>query len=200
MAGFLLRSLQELETSMGEPTAKWIVPLSDGNHVIEFDHGTATGRRVVKIDGKIIVHREWMFRLVGDEIVMLDDTKFIIRVDPIPGFKYSYTLFVNGKSFQNFIQSQSKILESWVTVIEENKYRIVLDKTTQEVWINGEQIEVQNEFIDGGAEILFVVDNQPAVIRCCNSESKIEGIKYTLYIDEEEVTDQGLLSPAVLDA
>lgn len=70
---------------MNDPTARWIVPLSDGNHVVEFEHGTASGRRVVMIDGQTFVHRDWMFRLVGDEEIMFGDTKFIIRVDPMPG-------------------------------------------------------------------------------------------------------------------
>lgn len=74
-----------MESSPDEPTAKWTVPLSDGNHVVEFEHGTATGRRVVKIDGNEIVHRDWMFRLVGDEVFMFNNTKFVIRVDPMPG-------------------------------------------------------------------------------------------------------------------
>ncbi|XP_063977822.1 fas apoptotic inhibitory molecule 1 isoform X2 [Diachasmimorpha longicaudata] len=195
MAGALLRSLQALEMTLNEPTARWIVPLSDGNHVVEFEHGTATGRRVVKIDGKTLVNREWMFRLVGDEVVMFGDTKFVIRVDPIPSLRYSYTLWVNGKSFKNFVQSQSKVLESWVTKIGENKYRIVLDKTTQAVWVNGEQIDVENEFIDGGAEMLFLLEGSPAVIRSCSSEQKGAGIKYILYVDGVEISEQNLLSP-----
>lgn len=166
--------------SIDEPTARWIVPLNDGNHVVEFEHGTATGKRVVKIDGQIIINREWMFRLVGDEDITFHDTKFTIRVDPVPGnfnllfifkryllfynllcvniaqivlidvfmglivgLKYSYTLWVNGKTFKSFIQSQSKVLESWVTNIKEKKYRIVLDKAAQTVWINGKQIDVE---------------------------------------------------------
>ncbi|XP_011310224.1 fas apoptotic inhibitory molecule 1 [Fopius arisanus] len=195
MAGALFRSLQALEMTLNEPTARWIVPLNDGNHVVEFEHGTATGRRVVKIDGKTMVHREWMFRLVGDEVVMFGDTKFVIRVDPIPGLRYSYTLWVNGKSFKNFVQSQSKVLESWVAKIGDNKYRIVLDKTTQAVWVNGEQIDVENEFIDGGAEMLFLLGGVPAVIRSCSSEQKGAGIKYILYVDGIEITEQNLLSP-----
>lgn len=74
-----------MESSANEPTAKWTVPLSDGNHVVEFEHGTATGRRIVKVDGEQIVHRDWMFRLVGDEVFMFNNTKFVIRVDPMPG-------------------------------------------------------------------------------------------------------------------
>ena len=82
---FYLRSLQALEMSGNEPTARWEIPLSDGSHVIEFEHGTATGKRVVRVDGKTLVHREWMFRLVGDEVIRLGKNKIVIRVDPIPG-------------------------------------------------------------------------------------------------------------------
>ncbi|XP_011494532.1 PREDICTED: fas apoptotic inhibitory molecule 1 isoform X2 [Ceratosolen solmsi marchali] len=141
MTNSLLRSLQALESFGSHPTARWEVPLSDGIHVIEFDHGTATGRRVVKIDGKLFVNREWMFRLVGDEVIKFKDVKFVIRVDPIPGLRYSYSLWVDGKSFKSFIQAQSKVLETWSTQIAQNEYRIILDKNTQNVWINGEQTE-----------------------------------------------------------
>ncbi|KAK0090341.1 hypothetical protein PV325_001115 [Microctonus aethiopoides] len=179
---------------MNDPTARWIVPLSDGNHVVEFEHGTASGRRVVMIDGQTFVHRDWMFRLVGDEEIMFGDTKFIIRVDPMPGLKYSYTLWVNGKSFTSFIQAQSKVLESWCTKIGDKKYRIVLDKVAQTVWVNGEQIDVENEFVDAGAEMLFMIDGQPAIIRSCSSEQKGVGINYILYVHGVEIAKQGLLT------
>jgi len=57
--------------------------------VVEFEHGTATGRRVVKIDGNNIVYRDWMFRLVGDEVFTFNNTKFVIRVEPMPGRAFS---------------------------------------------------------------------------------------------------------------
>ncbi|XP_043488732.1 fas apoptotic inhibitory molecule 1 [Polistes fuscatus] len=193
MANALLRSLHALESS-NEPTARWTVPLNDGNHVIEFEHGTATGRRIVKIDNEELVRREWMFRLVGDELFTFNGTKFVIRVDPIPGFKYSYTLWVNGKNYKNFVQSQSKILKSWVTKIGDNEYRILLDKQTQNVWINGELIDVENEFMDGGAEMLFTVSELPAVIRSSSSNQKEIGIDYILYIDDIEINEEGISS------
>ena len=31
----------------------WDVPLSDGIHRVEFQHGTATGKRVITIDGQV---------------------------------------------------------------------------------------------------------------------------------------------------
>ncbi|XP_011342132.1 fas apoptotic inhibitory molecule 1 isoform X2 [Ooceraea biroi] len=143
MAGILLRSLHNLESSPNEPTATWTVPLNDGNHVVEFEHGTATGRRVVKIDGNDIVHRDWMFRLVGDEIFTFNNTKFVIRVDPMPGLKYSYALWVNGKSYKQFVQSQSKILETWLAKVGDEEYRIVLDKQAHSVCVNGQEVEVE---------------------------------------------------------
>lgn len=85
------RNLHTLE-ALDEPTAKWNVPLNDGNHVIEFEHGTATGRRLVRIDGKEIFHRDWMFNLVGDEVFMFNGNKFVIRIDPIPG---KYIFYIN---------------------------------------------------------------------------------------------------------
>ncbi|KAI4500498.1 hypothetical protein M0802_004460 [Mischocyttarus mexicanus] len=197
MANALLRSLQALESS-NEPTARWTVPLNDGNHVIEFEHGTATGRRIVKIDDEELVRREWMFRLVGDELFTFNGTKFVIRVDPIPveGFVLSIRIRCGlmGKNYKNFVQSQSKILKSWLTKIGDNEYRILLDKQTQSVWINGELIDAENEFMDGGAEMLFSVSGLPAVIRSSSSNQKEIGIDYILYIDDIEINEEGISS------
>ncbi|KAK1122141.1 hypothetical protein K0M31_009369 [Melipona bicolor] len=192
MAAMLLKSLHTLE-SLDEPTAKWNVPLSDGNHVIEFEHGTATGRRLVRIDGKEIVHRDWMFHLVGDEIFSFNDNRFVIRINPIPGLKYSYSLWVNGKPYKNFVRSQSKILDSWLANVGNEEYRIVLDKQTQNVWVNGEQIETENEFTDDGAEILFSVGDLSAAIRTYSSGQRNIGIVYSLYIDEVEIEKEKFL-------
>ncbi|CAK9812780.1 Fas apoptotic inhibitory molecule 1 [Anthophora plagiata] len=192
MAAILLKSLHNLET-LDEPTAKWNVPLSDGNHTIEFEHGTATGRRLVKIDGKELIHRDWMFHLVGDEVFTFNDNKFTIRIDPISGLKYSYTLWVNGKSYKNFVQAQSKILATWLANVGNDEYRIILDKQTQNVWVNGEQIETENEFTDDGAEILFTVNDLPASIRTYSSGQKDIGIVYSLYINDVEIEKETLL-------
>lgn len=36
-----------------DTVAVWKLPLADGVHEIEFEHGTATGKRVVRLDGKV---------------------------------------------------------------------------------------------------------------------------------------------------
>ena len=38
---------------MSDLVAVWDVPLCDKVHKVEFEHGTTTGKRVLKIDGKV---------------------------------------------------------------------------------------------------------------------------------------------------
>ena len=38
---------------MGDLVAQWKVPLADKVHVIEFEHGTTTGKRIIRVDKKV---------------------------------------------------------------------------------------------------------------------------------------------------
>lgn len=51
-----------------------------------------------------------------------------IKVDPAPGFKYKYSLFVDGKPLDQFKQRQAKALRIWETTINETYYRVVLGR------------------------------------------------------------------------
>lgn len=35
--------------------AYWSVPLLDGVHTVEFEHGTTSGKRVLRVDGQVSV-------------------------------------------------------------------------------------------------------------------------------------------------
>lgn len=67
-------------TSSPDQVAHWEVPLSDGIHKIEFEHGTTTGKRVIRVDGNEIVRRDWMFKLVGNEMFEVGTAKCVIKV------------------------------------------------------------------------------------------------------------------------
>ena len=41
---------------MSDIVAQWEVSLSDGIHRIEFEHGTTSGKRVVRVDDKVSKH------------------------------------------------------------------------------------------------------------------------------------------------
>lgn len=55
-------------------------------------------------------------------------------------------------------------------------------------WFN-----LQYEFIDNGAEMMFIVGDLPAVIRSSSSTKEV-GLTYTLYVDDVEITEQNLES------
>lgn len=84
-------------------------------------------------------------------------------------------------------------METWLAKVKNEEYRIVLDKQTQNVWVNREQVETENEFTDDGAEILFSVGDIPATIRTYSSGQKDIGIIYSLYIDDIEIEKETLL-------
>lgn len=63
-----------------EVVARWRVPMHGQIYEIEFEHGTASGKRVLWIDKQEIFRRDWMFKLVGEDMFRLEDKRCIIRV------------------------------------------------------------------------------------------------------------------------
>ncbi|XP_062558759.1 fas apoptotic inhibitory molecule 1 [Armigeres subalbatus] len=166
-----------------EVVARWRVPLYGKIYEIEFEHGTASGKRVLWIDKQEIFRRDWMFKLVGEDMFKLDDKRCIIRVDPLPGFKYCYSLFVDGKSYKQFTESQAKALKTWEINLKDNFYRIVLEKNTLNIYVNGKLIEETGEFVDGGTETTFIEDGNRFVLSARTSGNKREGIVHSLAVN-----------------
>lgn len=71
-----------------------------------------------------------MFKLVGRETFPIGsaDIKATINIEAINGFVYEYTLEINGKNLQTFLDNRSKISKTWVLKLDGNDCRIVLGK------------------------------------------------------------------------
>ncbi len=71
-----------------------------------------------------------MVKLVGKETfpVGSTDTKATISIEAITGFSYEYTLEINGKSLQTFLDNRSKMSKTWMLKLGGADYRIVLGK------------------------------------------------------------------------
>ncbi|KAB0804788.1 hypothetical protein PPYR_01758 [Photinus pyralis] len=171
--------------------AYWSVPLNDGVYTIEFEHGTTTGRRVLRVNGEEILRREWMFKLVGNERFNIGKqaAKCELHVDPLPYFAFSYSLTVDGKSLEKFTEQQNKAMRSWGVLVEGERYRIVLEKQTLDVWLNGQKEEVEHVFTHDGSEINFQLGEAKASIRAVGAVKK-EGVIYQLYINDELHEDE----------
>ena len=50
---------------------------------------------------------------------------------------------VNGKSFKKFREIQSKILQTWILPIENELNRVVLEKDTLDIYVNGDKVEAE---------------------------------------------------------
>ncbi len=52
-----------------------------------------------------------MFKLVGTETVKVgkSNATCVVRIDPLGGFSYQYSLTVNGKPYKTFVEQQSKV-------------------------------------------------------------------------------------------
>ncbi|XP_052531806.1 fas apoptotic inhibitory molecule 1 isoform X1 [Tympanuchus pallidicinctus] len=176
---------------MTDLVAVWEVALSDGIHKIEFEHGTTSGKRVVYVDGKEEIRKEWMFKLVGKETftVGASKTRATINIDAVSGFAYEYTLEINGKSLKKYMENRSKTTNTWVLSLGGTDYRVVLEKDTMDVWCNGKKMETAGEFVEDGTETHFSVGDHSCYIKAVSSGKRKEGIIHTLIVDDREIPE-----------
>ncbi|CAH6777853.1 fas apoptotic inhibitory molecule 1 isoform X2 [Phodopus roborovskii] len=176
---------------MTDLVAVWDVALSDGVHKIEFEHGTTSGKRVVYVDGKEEIRKEWMFKLVGKETFCVGaaKTKATINIDAVSGFAYEYTLEIDGKSLKKYMENRSKTTNTWVLHLDGEDLRVVLEKDTMDVWCNGQKMETAGEFVDDGTETHFSVGNHACYIKAVSSGKRREGIIHTLIVDNREIPE-----------
>ncbi|XP_027750907.1 fas apoptotic inhibitory molecule 1 isoform X1 [Empidonax traillii] len=176
---------------MTDLVAVWEVALSDGVHKIEFEHGTTSGKRVVYVDGKEEIRKDWMFKLVGKETftVGATKTKAAINIDAVSGFAYEYTLEINGKSLKKYMENRLKTTNTWILNLDGTDYRIVLEKDTMDVWCNGEKMETAGEFVEDGTETHFTVADHSCCIKAVSSGKRKEGIIHTLIVNNREIPE-----------
>ncbi|CAH1772477.1 unnamed protein product [Owenia fusiformis] len=162
---------------------------NDGIHRVEFEHGTTSGKRVIRADGIEILRRDWMFKLVGREHFNIGKAKCSIIVEAISGFAYEYSLEVNGKPLKKFSENQSKIMKTWTLTVSGEPTRVVLEKDTLDVWVNGQRVESTGEFVDDGTETHFTLGNKSAYIKAISSGNRREGLIHSLIVDDNEIPE-----------
>lgn len=141
-----------------------------------------------------LLRKDWMFKLVGSEFVEIGPdpkAKVEIIINAGNGFTYEYSILVNGKALQKFKQLQNKIMKTWLYDPEsEEPVRVVLEKGTLDIWVNGQKIESRNEFADEGTEFHFLLkDDKEGIIKTASSGNKKEGIVYNLIVDGQIIPE-----------
>lgn len=67
------------------------------------------------------------------------------------------------------------------------------EKRSHISFLNHTNVLLQNQFVDGGAEMLFSIGGASAVIRSRSSGHSSTGMSYTLFLDGVEVTEQEIV-------
>ncbi|CDW56420.1 Fas apoptotic inhibitory molecule 1 [Trichuris trichiura] len=106
--------------------ATWNLPLNDGVHRIELEHGTTTGKRIIRVDGQEVLRKDWLFKLVGREDFFVKKFRCAVVIEASSVFSYQYSLIVDGKPFQTFADSMMKTLKAWETTLDGAPYYVCL--------------------------------------------------------------------------
>lgn len=145
-----------------------------------------TGKRVIRVDGKEVLRHDWLFKLVGAETFKIGKHLCKITIDAGDGLGYEYALNVDGKPLQKFIDNFTKVSEVWKTNLDGKNYRIVLEKGTLDIWVNGQKIDVEAGFNDGdGTETVFGIDEHRVVLKTISTGDRRKGMNHVLYIDDQ---------------
>ncbi|KAI9579502.1 fas apoptotic inhibitory molecule 1 [Glossina fuscipes] len=169
--------------------AKWCAPINGKMFRIELEHGTTSGKRMVWVNGKEVIRRDWMFKLVGEDTFYIDQIRCIIRVDPAPGFKYEYSLFIDGKPHDQYTEEQTKQYRLWLTTIDNIEYRIMLELDTLNLYINDVLRQETAEFVDGGTDTVIQENGIEFILQARSSGNKLSGIVHTLLANHVEIPE-----------
>ena len=105
-----------------------------------------------------------------------------------------------GKPYKKFIENQNKIMKTWILPVDGTMFRVVLEKDTLDIWVNGTkvrrrqyhpfcQVEMAGEFTDEGTQTHFAIGSQPAYVRAVSSGNKRSGILHSLVVHDTEVPE-----------
>ncbi|KAM9328498.1 fas apoptotic inhibitory molecule 1-like [Pholidichthys leucotaenia] len=175
----------------GDVVALWEVALSDGVYRIEFSHGTTTGKRIISVNGKEVFRKDWMFKLVGKETFTVGKagTRATISIEAVSGFAYEYSLHIDGKTLQKFMNDRAKTTKTWLLKVDGEDFRVVLEKDTMDIWCNGQKMDVTGEFVDDGTETHFTLGEHDCCVKATSSGQKKSGIVHYLLLDGDRLSD-----------
>lgn len=150
---------------------------------IELEHGTISGKRVIWVNGEESLRRDIMYRLVGEDVFFVENKRCIIHIFPSSGFKYSYKLLIDGTECEIYNKNQSKILNTWEIRINEKTYRVVLEKDTLNIYLNGKPRDEKPEFVEGGTDTIFSENGHIFMLSARSGGDLNEPICYKLIVN-----------------
>lgn len=134
-----------------------------------------------------MIRHDWLFKLVGKEQFKIGKHQCTINIDAVSGFAYEYSMEVDGKPIEKFTENRSKISRTWALNLDGVDTRIVLEKDTLDIWVNGQRIDSEAQFTDEGTETNFDISGHSAVLKAVSTGFRRAGINHALFVDGKEI-------------
>lgn len=150
--------------------------------------GTTSGKRIVRVDQKEIIRHDWLFKLVGNESFKIGKHQCKINIEAVSGFAYEYSMEVDGKPIEKFTENRSKISRTWTLNLNGEDIRVVLEKDTLDIWVNGQRIANEAEFAEDGTQTCFDIAGHSAVVKALSTGYHRTGINHVLFVDGKEIS------------
>ena len=80
-------------------------------------------------------------------------------------------------------------MKTWVLPVDGSMYRVVLEKDTLDIYVNGQRADTAGEFTDEGTETHFTIANTPAFVRAESTGNRRKGIAQKLFVHDSEVPE-----------
>ena len=80
-------------------------------------------------------------------------------------------------------------MKTWILPVNGEMCRVVMERDTLDVWVNGSKAETAGEFTDEGTETHFAVNGSPAHIRAVSSGDRRKGMVHQLIMEESVVPE-----------
>ena len=145
--------------------------------------------QVITLNNEEVFRIPWSPNLLGRPEFQIGKTKAHIQIktETTSSAYYEYILHVNGKPLEKFTKERARACAVWKCLLRNGWSRIVLEKDSLDVWVNGEKVETFGEFVDGGSEHHFEVDSHVCVISTVSSGHYRKGVVHSLCIDGKEL-------------
>lgn len=76
-----------------------------------------------------VYRKNWMFRLVGSEVFHIGKKRKVAEITiSSRGMSFEYSLTIDGKPLEKFVQAQAKNTRTWLPTINGTDHRVVLGK------------------------------------------------------------------------
>lgn len=76
---------------------QWTVQLADGNHTVVLEHGYMSGRRVIAVDGVVVLEEKKLFDTGSTHAIPVGSETGVVRITT-NGLTFKYDLVINGRS------------------------------------------------------------------------------------------------------